>query len=321
MSDAIEFLVRHGYLILFAWVFIEQLGVPVPTIPLLLTAGALAGLGRLHLAAVIGLPVIACVSADFLWFQLGRRRGAAVLGWICRISLEPDSCVRRTEDFFLRNGAKSLLVAKFIPGLSLAAPPLAGIFRMPGRRFLLFDGAGSFLWAGAYTLLGFVFSEQLERVAGYALRLGESLGVLLGCVVAAYVIWKYIQRARFLRELRVAMITPTDLKKILDEGTHPVEIVDMRHAYVYRADPRTIPGAVHFDPKDIEENKMRIAPDRDVILYCTCPNEATSARVALLLRKRGFARVRPLEGGLAAWRRLGYPLELQAEPDPRALRL
>lgn len=319
MNHAVEFLVRHGYSILFIWVFIEQAGVPVPTIPLLLAAGALAGAGRMHLAAVTGIPVLASVCADFLWFQLGRRRGAAVLGWICRISLEPDSCVRNTEDFFLRHGAKSLLVAKFIPGLSTAAPPLAGVFRMRAHRFLLFDGMGSLLWAGLYTVLGFVFSEQLERVAAYALRLGELLAVILICLLGAYVAWKYIQRRKFLRELRIAMITPEDLKRLLDEGTETVQIVDMRHAFVYQADPRTIPGALHFDPKDIEEHKARIAPDRDVILYCTCPNEATSARVALLLRKRGFLRVRPLEGGLAAWRELGYPLEQQAEPRPHAL--
>jgi membrane protein DedA with SNARE-associated domain len=268
MNAWVEFLIRHSYPILFFWVLVEQLGLPLPGLPLLLAAGALAGSGRLNLAAAVALPVLACVCSDFLWFQVGGYRGSAVLGWICRISLEPDSCVRRTEDIFLRYGAKSLLIAKFVPGLNLAAAPLAGIFRMRIRRFLPFDVLGALFWAGGYVVVGFAFSEQLEMVAHYALRLGESLLILLLAGLFAYIGWKYFQRRRFLRELRIARVTPEELKEMLDAGEE-IQIVDLRHSIDFASDPETLPGALHFDPKEIEQHKELIARDRDVILYCT----------------------------------------------------
>lgn len=268
MNSWVEFLLRHSYPILFLWIFVEQLGLPVPGSPLLLAAGALAGRGYLNLAAVVALPVAACVGSDCLWFEIGRRRGIAVLGWICRMSLEPDSCVRRTEDLFVRYGAKSLLVSKFVPGLNFAAAPLAGISRMRPRRFLPFDALGGFFWAGTYIAVGFIFSRELERVALYALRLGESILALLGGGLLAYIAWKYFQRQKFLRDLRIARITPEELKKKLDAGGN-IQIVDLRHSIDFAADPETLPGALHFDPKDIEQHHELISRDRDVVLYCT----------------------------------------------------
>lgn len=268
MSAWLEFLIRYSYPIVFLWVFVEQLGLPLPGLPLLLAAGALAGRGYLNLAAVIVLPVLACVCSDFLWFQIGRHRGIGVLGWICRLSLEPDSCVRRTEDMFVRYGAKSLLISKFVPGLNFAAAPLAGISRMRIRRFLPFDALGAFFWAGGYVALGFIFSWQLEKVALYALRLGASMVVLLGAALIVYLVWKYFQRQKFLRELRIARISPEELKKVLDAGEN-IQIVDLRHSIDFDADPQTVPGALHFDPKDLEQLHELISRDRDVVLYCT----------------------------------------------------
>jgi membrane protein DedA with SNARE-associated domain len=268
MNPWVEFLIRHSYPILFFWVLVEQLGLPLPGLPLLLAAGALAGNGRLNLGAAIALPALACVCSDFLWLQLGRYRGSAVLGWICRISLEPDSCVRRTEDIFTRYGAKSLLIAKFVPGLNLAAAPLAGILRMRIRRFLPFDVLGALFWAGGYVVVGFAFSEQIERVAHYALRLGESLLILLLAGLFAYIGWRYFQRRRFLRDLRIARVTPEELKKMLDAG-EDIQIIDLRHSIDFTSDPETLPGALHFDPREIEQHKDLIDRDKDVILYCT----------------------------------------------------
>ena len=268
MSPWVEFLVRYSYPILFFWILVEQLGLPLPGLPLLLAAGALAGRGHLNLAAAVTLPVLACICSDFLWFQIGRHRGFAVLGWICRLSLEPDSCVRHTEDAFVRYGAKSLLISKFVPGLNFTAAPLAGISRMRIRRFLPFDALGAFFWAGSYVGLGFAFSEQLEKVGLYALRLGASLLVLLGGSLLVYVAWKYIQRQKFLHELRIARITPEDLKKKLDAGEE-IQIVDLRHAIDFAADPQTVAGALHFDPKEIEQHQELILRDRDIVLYCT----------------------------------------------------
>jgi membrane protein DedA with SNARE-associated domain len=268
MNEPLLFLVRHGYTVLFAGVFVEQLGLPLPSVPLLLAAGALAGAGRLSLALVLGLPIIAALISDSLWYELGRRRGVKVLQFLCRISLEPDSCVRRTESTFERHGARSLLVAKFIPGLSTAAPPLAGVFRMRLSRFLLFDALGALLWAGAFVGLGYGFSDQLERVANRAITLGSWLLVLLLGALGGYIAWKYVKRQRFLRQLRIARITPEELKDKLDAG-EDVVIVDLRHSLDFEAEPGTIPGAHRLEPAALEEASDHIPRDRDVVLYCT----------------------------------------------------
>jgi len=268
MNETLGFLLRHGYSVLFAWVLVEQLGLPVPSVPLLLAAGALAGRGRLSLSLVAGLPIVAALMSDALWYQLGRRRGVKVLQFLCRISLEPDSCVRRTENVFARHGARSLVVAKFVPGLNTAAPPLAGVFRMRLSRFLFFDALGVMVWVGAFVGLGYVFSDQLERVADHALRLGTGLLVLLLVALAGYIGWKYLHRRRFLRELRIARITPEELKRKLDAG-EDVVVVDLRHSYDFEAEPGTIPGAYRMEASELDQMSEQIPRDRDVVLYCT----------------------------------------------------
>ncbi len=268
VDEAIQFLVRQGYTVLFVWVLVEQIGLPLPAIPLLLAAGALAGAGRLNIAIAIGVAVLAALLSDIVWYQIGRHRGSRVLQLLCRISLEPDWCVRRTEDVFARHGARSLLVAKFIPGLNTVAPPLAGIFRMRLPRFLLFDSLGALLWAGGFAGLGYLFSQQLERVAASALRLGTSLVSVLVGGLAAYIIWKYVQRQRFLRQLRIARISPEELKRKLDAG-EDVVIVDLRHSLDFQAKPHTIPGALRLPVEELEQRHHEIPSNRDIVLYCT----------------------------------------------------
>src|SRR5262249_16933838 len=150
----------------------EQLGIPLPSVPVLLAAGALAGLGKIGAASALGLAVLATTIADLVWFEAGRRRGNTVLTFVCKVTLEPDSCVRRTEDVFVRYGPRSLLFVKFGPGLGLMAVTLAGAFGLKRRRFLLFDVLGAAVWAGAYLALGYVFSEQLEHAIQAITRLG-----------------------------------------------------------------------------------------------------------------------------------------------------
>ncbi len=268
MNHTIDFLVRHGYAVLFAWVLAEQIGLPVPSLPLLLAAGALAGTGRLQLWLVVALPILASLASDLLWYELGRLRGVRVLQFLCRISLEPDSCVRRTEMAFERQGAKSLLIAKFVPGLNTAAPPLAGIFRMRLPRFLFFDAIGSALWVGAFVGLGYAFSDQLETVANRALTLGSGLLVLVVGAFGGYIAWKYVKRRRFLRQLRIARITPEELKRKLDAGEN-IAIVDLRHSLDFEAEPEVIPGAFRVDAADLGKMDGQIPRDRDVVLYCT----------------------------------------------------
>lgn len=268
MNETLQFVTRHGYVVLLVWVFAEQVGLPVPSLPILLAAGALAGAGKMSYGAAVALSVVAAVTSDIMWYQIGRRRGIKVLQLLCRISLEPDSCVRNTENVFAKHGVRSLLVAKFIPGLNTAAPPLAGVVGMVFGRFLLFDALGALLWAGSITGAGFYFSDQIERLAAHAERLGIGLLVLIVGGFTAFVVWKYFKRQRFLRELRLARITPDELREKIDAGEEVV-IVDLRHSLSFEADPEIIPGAHHMDPADLDSAEGLIPRDRDVVLYCT----------------------------------------------------
>ena len=308
MDDVTQFLVRHGGIVLFAVVFAEQVGLPIPAVPVLLAAGALAGAGKMNLALAMGLGVVACLLGDLIWYYLGRHRGVQVLKVLCRISLEPDSCVRRTENFFIRHGTRSLVLAKFIPGLSTVTPALAGLFRVSVERFMLYNGLGALLWTAAFIAPGYLFSDQLEWVAAEAARLGSSFVVLVGGVLALYIAYKYIHRQLLLRELRIARITADELKQLLDDG-RDVVIVDLRQPLDIQVDPYSIPGALRMAVEELEQRHHEIPRDRDVILYCACPNEVTAARMALLLKKNGITRVRPLVGGVEAWRARNFPVE------------
>jgi membrane protein DedA with SNARE-associated domain len=267
-EQAADFLIGHGYALLFGWVLLEQMGLPIPAVPLLIAAGALAGAGKINLTFAVTLAFIAVILADLFWYSLGRYRGGRILKLLCRISLEPDSCVRRTENLFVRHGAHSLLVAKFVPGLNTAAPSLAGIFRMPARRFLIFDSLGGFLWVVTFTSLGLIFSDQLEQIAVHALRWGGWLVAVLAGSLAAYVLWKFIQRRRFLRRLRMARITPQELMDKVTAGEN-ISIVDLRQPIDIEAFPQMIPGALRMGLEEIEDRHGEIPRDRDVVLYCS----------------------------------------------------
>lgn len=268
MGHIIPFLLKHGYTVVFAGVLAEIIGVPISSVPLLLAAGAMSGSKQLSLPALVALSLAACLLADFGWYQLGRRRGFSILRILCRISLEPDSCVRRTEDRFARDGGRALLVAKFIPGLGTAAAPLAGLLRMKFVRFLVWDGAGSLLWAGSYLLAGYLFSPELNRLGRYAGRLGAALVVVLAVALAAYIGYKYYQRQRFLRDLRVARISPEELFEKIEQGEE-LTVVDLRGSAEFEADPSMIRDAIHMLPEELEARHGEIPRDRDVVLYCT----------------------------------------------------
>ncbi|MGH7391709.1 MAG: VTT domain-containing protein [Candidatus Rokuibacteriota bacterium] len=268
MDDAAAYLTEHGYVVLFAWVAAEQLAVPVPSEPVLLAAGALAGAGLLELPVAIAVGVAAALLSDLIWYEIGRVRGSRVTRLLCRIALEPDWCVRRSQDIFSRYGGRALLVAKFVPGLNSVAQPLAGILGMRRSRFLLYDTLGALLWIGTYTGLGYLFSDQLERVAVHARSLGPWLGALALGGLALYIAGKYVRRRRFIRQLRIARITPVELKRKLDAGEAPM-IVDLRHALDFGADPTMVPGALHLSPEELERRSQEIPRDREVVLYCT----------------------------------------------------
>ena len=268
MDGVTEFLVRHGGSLLFMTVLLEQAGLPLPATPLLLAAGALAAAGKMSVWLAIGLPVLASLPGDLLWYCLGRRSGNRALRLLCRISLEPDSCVRRTEDVFARHGVSSLLVAKFVPGLSTVTPPLAGMFGVGVPRFLLYDALGALFWSESFVGLGYLLSNQLGRAGAYAVRMGTTAGALLAAAAAGYVLFKWAEREWVKRRLRVARITAEELRRMLDAG-EDVFIVDLRHAVDAQADPSAIPGAVRMTPEELDHRHPEIPRTRDIVLYCT----------------------------------------------------
>lgn len=268
MSSLIQYLLRHGYLFLFLFVFAEQIGFPLPALPVLLGMGALIGLGYFSFPAALGVAFVATLLADLVWFYLGRRRGHAIVHLMCRISLEPDICVRRMTDVFDRFGNCALVLAKFIPGVSMIAPPLAGAARMRLGLFLLCDALGTVLWAGSFLGLGVLFHDQLEELADLAGRLGWFLLVVLAVPAAAWIAHKYYQRRRFLRQLETERIGPEELRGKIEAG-EPLLVVDLRHPYEVEQAAATLPGAVRIPPDELEARRLELPLDRDIVLFCT----------------------------------------------------
>ncbi len=311
MNKFLEFLVRRGAVVLFGTVFVEQLGLPLPALPWLFAAGALICAGKMNWFAALGPAIAGSLLADLIWFYLGRHYGNRVLGLLCRISLEPDSCVRRTQNVFTRFGIQGVVAAKFIPGLSTLAPPLAGSSGFSLPRFLFFDGIGSLLYAGSFLLVGVLFSHQLEAIIAALSSLGMgALGVVAGLFIL-YIAHRYFQRYRLLRGLRMARITVEELHQKLEAGESLI-ILDLRSRAALEEDPALIRGAVHLSMDEVDGHLRETPRDRDIIVYCSCPNEVSAARVALLLQRKGFSRVRPLLGGIDAWRGRNYPTDLRA---------
>ena len=213
MNETIDFLTQHGAVVLAATVFAEQIGLPLPAMPVLIAAGALVGTGQMTLGMAVLLAVLAAMAGDQVWFELGRRRGRLVLNWLCRISLEPTSCVRRTEDFFARHGVRSLVVAKFVPGFSTIAPPLAGIVGLSVPQYLLFNGLGTLLWVGTGIGIGLVFSDQLEQALLMGAQIGPTVGLTVFVAIMGYVVYKMVHR--YQENHRVPRITVRQLTKKL----------------------------------------------------------------------------------------------------------
>jgi membrane protein DedA with SNARE-associated domain/rhodanese-related sulfurtransferase len=308
MALPTQILLTYGYLLLFVWVLVEQLGVPLPATPVLLAAGALSAQHALSFPLAMLAAVLGCGAADTTWFMFGRRFGHHVLRILCKLSLEPTACVRKTQDSFGRRGEFTLLIAKFVPGLAILAPPVAGQNGMSLGRFLLFDGAGATLWITSLLAIGRLFGDALKRDPSLLNRVGRFSGLLLILGILAFIAGRLIRRRQFLRKLVQSRLEPEELKRQIDAGV-PVFIVDLRHPLELLPDPFTLPGALHLSPDALAARIHEIPRDRDVILYCTCPSEATAAKTALTLQKLGIERVRPLRGGYDEWKRLGYPVD------------
>jgi membrane protein DedA with SNARE-associated domain/rhodanese-related sulfurtransferase len=301
-------LLTYGYILIFGWVLLEQLGLPLPATPVLLAAGALSATEHMSFPGALLAGVFACMAADVSWFFFGRIYGHVVLRLLCRFSLESSVCVRRTHDSFGKRGAYTLLFAKFVPGLSVVAPPVAGQTGMSLGRFLAFDSAGSVIWVGSLLLGGRLFGDLLDKDPSLLNTVGHFGGALLLLGILGFIASRIYRRQSYLKKFRTARLEPEALKLMLDSG-EPVYIVDLRHPLELVPDPFTLPGAHHLSPDTLAQRSGEIPLDRDIVLYCTCPSEATAAKTAMALHKLGVDRVRPLRGGYDEWKRLGFPLD------------
>jgi membrane protein DedA with SNARE-associated domain/rhodanese-related sulfurtransferase len=309
-----DFLLRHGYIVIFVSVFIEQIGLPIPSGPVLVAAGALVGYQRLNLVAVLMLSLAASLVCDTLWFYLGWRRGGSVLKFVCRVSIEPDTCVSKTHSAYLRYGPGSLLISKFLPWFGTLGPPLAGIFKLAIWRFLLIDSGGALLWAGAYIASGWLFRRQLEDVVAALSRFGAMIGFAICAGVLAYLVFKSVRLWRHYRAYRTHRITPGELKQRMDAG-EPLVVVDLRPPFERLEG--SIPGAMSVAYQDLD-SLLPVIGTKEVVFYCSCPDALGSVRAALRLKRHGVTRLHALQGGFSDWRALGFPVDTPRPSEARA---
>jgi membrane protein DedA with SNARE-associated domain/rhodanese-related sulfurtransferase len=314
----IELIAEYGLLLVFLNVLLERAGLPLPATPTLIVCGALAATGRLSGAAIFALALAACVIGDTLWYYAGRFYGRRVMKFLCRVSLSPDSCVRTTENRFERWGRLTLVLAKFVPGLSTVARPLAGAMRLPLGSFELLNGLGSVLWAGAAIGTGMLFQTQIGLLLLRLHDLGTLAGELTIGVLAIYVAYKWWERRRYNSVLRLPRITVEELRRLAASERAPV-VVDVRSAIGREQDRRCIPGSLEMGLEEVTARLGELPVDREIVFYCACPNEASAAFAARKLLDRGYVQVRPLRGGLDAWAAAGYEVEhrLGAADVPR----
>lgn len=266
--QSIAALTQHGHVVLFIWITAEQLGAPLPAVPVLIAAGVLSAVGKMSVAGAVAVGVVACLAGDIAWYALGKRQGTTVLRLLCKISLEPESSVRRSSDFISRHGGRSLLVAKFIPGISAVAVPLAANSGISLASFLAHDLLGSALYVCSYIAVGRFLGARVEKLFIVANSMTNAALGVAALAAFAIVAWRLVQRRRFLRGLRMSRITVEDLRDLIDRGANPF-IVDLRHAVDVLTDARVIPGAVRLAPDELSARYREIPRDRDVILYCT----------------------------------------------------
>jgi membrane protein DedA with SNARE-associated domain/rhodanese-related sulfurtransferase len=306
--------VHHAYAVLFGWVLIEQGGLPIPSIPLMVAAGTMSSAHKLHIAVALPVIMLACLIADSMWYWLGRQYGTKVLNLLCKFSLEAATCVTKTQGTVVKRGAFTLLFAKWVPGLSTMAAPIAGQAGVPYLTFVIYDMAGTLLWAAGWLFAGRFFGDAVERSHMLFVSLEHWSGLLVIAAVLGVIVYRLAKQHQFRTELRGLRLEPSQLQAMIEdaerEGLELPFIVDLRHPLDVLANPEVVRGAVRIIPDELVRSMELIPEGRDVVLYCTCPSEETSAKVAMELRRLGVKKVRPLRGGLQGWKDAGYPLEL-----------
>lgn len=312
MGFVVDLIREYGFGIVFLNVLVEQLGAPIPAYPVLVVTGALEGGSLARLGWLTVIAVAAALIADVLWYHAGRAYGHRVLGRICRISLSPDACIRQTESVYGRWGARSLLVAKFVPGFASIASALAGVVGTPLRTFVLFDALGALIWVGSAVFLGSLFSSTVQDLLDVLTALGK-WGLLLLCVAfAVFVARKWWQRQRVVRSLKMPRMSVEELAGLNAQGITPT-VIDVREPLLFGRGH--IPGASSWLAHQgkgraaYEHLLPRERHEHGLVVYCDCPDEISAARVARQLQRAGFHNVRPLSGGLTAWEAAGFELE------------
>lgn len=306
LSDA----VRLSYPFLWVIVFARQLSLPVPAVLFLMTAGALAHKGQLNLAGVLCAGVLGCLCGDLVWFEAGRFWGSRIIRMLSIFSNNPQRSTQRSKEIFARWGIRSLVFAKFVPGLDGITPPLAGMEGTSRGAFLAFDGVGSLFWSAAYAGLGYLFSERLSSIAASLGRVGDMIAIFVGVPLLGYILWRAWVLVGMLRFLRMRMISPHLLKSKLDQGV-PIAIVDLLNYEETNDTTPGIPGAVRIDLERFTRRSHVTVPEgTQIVLYCTSSNAFRSARVAIALRRKGISSVWVLDGGLKAWTDAGLPTTL-----------
>jgi membrane protein DedA with SNARE-associated domain/rhodanese-related sulfurtransferase len=307
MQHVISMLEQHSLLIVFINALLKQAGLPLPVVPTLMTAAALTGQNPYQVSEIVLVGVAGALIGDFAQYWGGRRYGRLMLGLLCRVSFSPDFCVRQTETVFAKIGPWSLLVAKFVPGLSTISVAMAGVTKMTVAAFCSLDAIGSFLFVAAIVALGLVFQNAIANVVATLTDLGEFGIVVILAAVGLYLLARWWRRRLFIRQLRMDRISVVELRKLIDEG-QTLLILDVRPKEV-RAQEGIIPGAISAHPADIDPIVANYSRDLDVVVYCACPNEDSAATAARHLKQAGFKKIRPLLGGIDAWIEAGHPIE------------
>ena len=310
MEALIALMVDHAVAVVFVATFAARVGLPVPAAPVLVVAGGIAAIAEpLLLFAMVGAALVANVLSDAVWFYTGRVYGYHFMRLLCKISISPDSCVRRSESLITRWGGLSLVAAKFVPGVSVVAPPMAGALGMSSWRFLAFEILAALLWAGVFLALGWLFREQIQAVLDALANAGGVATAALVVVVAAMLARRWWRRRAFLRTTRMPRATIGELATLMTREPAPI-VIDVRGEAGIQVDPRRIPGALPIPLKALQQRRAELpfeSGEREIILYCNCPNEVSAALAAQALVARGFKRARPLAGGLEAWVEAGHP--------------
>lgn len=294
----------------FVGVFAGAIGLPVPAMPTLIVVGSTLVAARdpmLILATFLG-ALAGAFLGDAAWFLTGRRFGYRVLDGLCRISLSPDTCVRRASGFFEKRGVKLLLVSRFIPGLSLVAIPIAGAGDTKFMRFTMYDLLGATLWISVGLSAGMLFYRQIDALLVGLRQVGLGVAALAVILLVLWIGFRYLRRTMLLMRLRKSRISVDELSMLLASEPGAL-IVDVRSAMSRRDDPFVIPGSQLFDLSTADVDLATLPRHSSVVIYCSCPNEVSAAKVAERLTKLGFANVRPLTGGLGAWREAGRDVE------------